>query len=210
MSKPWEIQPGAGAKILESLGKDVRLRARLGPPTAQLRAQAAESEAAAQTIAKRAARNLLAGDTAVTRNMLLNRLMVAEQRSLATTQIGGILLTHIQKLERKNYLEADPLEWRSHLAVRVTPLVPDTVFWKVDSGSRRRSERETRMLEVGEARQGRFTRTDSLISAPELGGQLTLMSGYSYLEGDHITVIGLVSPQTGEPQVDLDVLARPS
>jgi hypothetical protein len=208
MRKSWEIQPGRGARILEGLGKDVHMRAKLGLPTPQLRAEAAQAEEAAEAIISRGIRTLAAGDTAITRNLLLNRLMVAEQKSLATTRIGTTLLDNIEELENKPYLESDPCEWRAHQKVTITPLVEDAVFWDVTSGWSRTRERGTRMLRVGEEREGRFTMHDSLISAPALGGQLTITSGWNFLEGLGVTVTGLVSPETGEPQVDLEVLAR--
>lgn len=207
MGRPWEIQPGRGERILAGLGEDVQLRAKF-PSTSWLQNEVTLGEDAAESIITRGMKALAADNVGFGSGLILGRLMAAEKRSLAATHIGNGLLDKIEQLERKSYLEANPDEWRAHLGVLITPLVPDAVFWHVTSGWPRTRERETRMLHVGEERGGRFTMHDSFISAPDVGGQLTIMAGWNMLEGNGVTVTGLVSPETGEPQVDLEVLAR--
>jgi hypothetical protein len=208
MRKSWEIQPGKGASILEGLGKDVRLRARLGPPTEEQHAEIVEAQQAAEDIIDRGIHTLFAGETSITRNQLLGRLMVAEHRSLASARIGDTLYWQLVQFENRSYLEADQTELLPHIKIGITPLVPDAVFWDVCSGWPRTRERETRMLRVDEAREGRFTKYNSLLSAPAVGGKLTMSSGGSFIDPNHVTITGLVSPVTGEPQVDLEVFAK--
>jgi hypothetical protein len=203
MAMSWEIQPGKGADILASIGEDVRLHASLGVPTAQL-----EAKEASEAIVDYGFEKTAAEVGVVTARSLLNRLMRAQQLQLAEAHVGHILATRIHSLERNNHLQTASYNRRDNLRVRIVPLVAEAVFWHVTSGWPRGREGETRMLQAGEEREGHFGFNHSLISAPAVGGRLALDAGRGFLEPHGVIVTGLVSPETGEPQVDLEILTR--
>lgn len=208
MGKPWEIQTGRGASILTDLGEAVRLRARLGPPTAQLEDEEVEARKASEALVDYGLEKTSADLKVITARPLVDRLMRAQQLHLAETEVGRILVDRIHNLEGKNHLQTASYHRRDNLRVHIVPLVSDAVFWHVRSGWPKMRERETRMLEAGEEREGYVGALESLIAAPAVGGQLALAWGGSFIERNLVHATGLVSPQTGEPQVELEVLAR--
>jgi hypothetical protein len=67
------------------------------------------------------------------------------------------------------------------------------------------------MLEEGEVIQGLSGAIGLIASAPEEGGELVMdfpgeRRGLQIRQGIHIT--GLVSPETGDPQIDLQILMK--
>jgi hypothetical protein len=206
MGKSWEVQQGRGARILAGLGQDVRLRATFGGPTARLEAEAAEAEKAAEAIVDYGIQKTTADRRVVTSSSLFDQLLRSQQRHLAQAQIGRSLLEELHQLEGKNYLRTASYGGRDNLRVRVIPLIPDAVRW--DSNEGWRNEPKSEMLSVGDAKEGRFGYNHLLISAPDLGGQLTMYDRTGHIFYRPAMVTGLVSPETGEPQVELEVLAR--
>ncbi|HEY5442164.1 MAG TPA: hypothetical protein VIJ68_01350 [Candidatus Saccharimonadales bacterium] len=207
MANPWEIQPGVGARILEGLGEDVRLRAQLGPPTAQLEAEAIEARTAVGAIINYGYEKTVADLGVVTARPLVDRLLREQQRHLAKAQAGAVLLQRIKDLEGRTHLQKASDQRRDDLRVRMVALVPYAVERHYEEGWF--NERTSKTLQPGEELEGclRDLLDDSIISAPTVGGRLTMESERVF-SWQSRTVTGLVSPETGEPQVELEVLAR--
>lgn len=204
MRKSWEVQHGKGARILAQLGKDTQLRARLGVPTSQLRLEAAGADLHASEIIYAQLTELALVAGTVSCEAIIGRLSLPEQRQLVTAQVGRSLVSMVDEFESRRYLTPEPHSW----GVRITPLFEDAVYWKVVSGWPKVRERESRTLQIGEIREGNTGFSGSIISAPAIGGQLVMYSGGNPLERNMIYVTGLVSPQTGDPQAELEILAK--
>lgn len=207
LGKSWEVQPGLGAEILSGLGNDVRERRALGPPMPQLLLLAEVYEQSAD-ILREEHMNLVSAVSANTElAALLRRFGGTDERvQMSRYEYTQALIAKAQKIDSREYLGNDH-NWR----FRIRPLVSEAVGWKVTGGGGNSGEGETLLLPTDEVREGRSGVVGSITSSTEVGGELVIdLPGKERIlprrRGVHIT--SLVSPQTGDAQVDLEILVK--
>lgn len=205
----WEVQPGMGEAILAGIGADVRKRRQMAPSTAMLELLAEVYEKTAEILVEE--QQLEDPVSAYDGNSRYENVIMpfvdVETEQLEKAQAVRTLMGEARRFGRKEYLGRDP-DWRT----RIEPLESGVVGWKVTGGAGGNPDKgKLRMLEEGEVREGRGGMIGSIVSAPEQGGELTMdFEGAERLvrirQGIHVT--GLVSPENGDPQVDLQIFQK--
>jgi hypothetical protein len=204
--RSWEVQPGMGEAILTGLGNDVHMRKRLGPSTPRLILLGDVHEQTADILIAERLREVATVEDDISLEALTRRFTRAEQTQLAKARAMRSLIERVEELEGREYLGNDHI-WR----VRINPLESGVVGWKATGGGGNSGEGEMQMLKAGKVKEGMSGVVGSITSVPELGGELVMdFEGEDRLlprrKGIHVT--GLVSPETGDPQVDLQILAK--
>lgn len=121
------------------------------------------------------------------------------------------LMTETQELDGKKYINRDDPKFR--FVLRVLEEGDGLVSWR-ESGAAGGNDTkgEAVMLEAGEEREGEGGAIRSIASAPHIGGRLTAdfpgKEVWWLPRRKGLYVDGLVSPETGDPQVDLQILMK--
>lgn len=205
MLRKWEVQPGLGEAILAGIGNDVNRRRQIGPsiPTMELVAQA-NIQTADILLARQTQRTRVPFDMDHESPLSDYAARLTQRQLQAALDLRKLIEEAREIEEREHWGQGHP-----HFRVRIKALEPDAVGWRKSGsagGSPTKGKQE--ILEPGEARTGRSGSIGSIASAPHLGGQLLMdFEGMNPLRKG-IYVTGLVSPDTGEPQVDLQILTK--
>ena len=195
-----------GEAILAGIGHDVRTRQELGPSIPEMHRRALIHERVSETLRTSDPRN---GSSPF--DVELDLLPVRADKSGQNRMEAAIaihrLIAAARAIEGRKYLGNDH-NWRFRMEV----LEPDAVEWrKMGAAGGGDKVKDSRMLEEREVVHGLSGAVGLIASAPEAGGELVMdfpgeRRGFRTRQGIHIT--GLVSPEDGKPQVDLQILNR--
>jgi hypothetical protein len=134
------------------------------------------------------------------------RLADDEYDQVGKAQQTDVLIERAKKLEDITYLDNSNM-WR----LRIEPIQSGVVRLAITGGAGGSDTKKSRFLEAGEVIEGKSGVIGAISSSPSLGGEIV----FDHLgrerplplrRGVHIT--GLVSPETGEEQASLEILAK--
>ncbi len=207
MLKKWEVQPGLGREILAGLGNDVIARQKIGPSVTMMDLIAQAHEETADILhAEHMGRVADADERAL--EALAGEYEGAEHGQRSRAEDVRAKIGEARRLAGKEYLGNIP-HWRFQLEV----LRPGMVEWKkMGAAGGGDVAKDSAILSPGEVIHGLSGAVGRLSSAPETGGELVMdfpgetKKPLQIRQGIHIT--GLVSPETGEPQVDLQIFMK--
>lgn len=195
-----------GEAIVAGISHDVHARRELGPSIATMQRTALIHEYIAEVLRARHSHN-----GPVPFDVELDLLPVRADKSGQSHMEAAIavhrLMAAARGVEGRKYMGSDH-NWRFRLEV----LASDAVEWKKMGAAGGGDEaKHSRTLEQGEVVHGLSGTVGLIAAAPLVGGELAMdfpgkIRGLQTRQGIHIT--GLVSPQTGDPQVDLQIFAR--
>lgn len=206
MAKSWEIQPGLGEDILEDMGEVVRERKKLGPSTPDMKFLAGIHYWSVDLLIARRVPEITSLMASHDAEPVSLRLSPEEYEQYVKAEQLATRIKRAEELEGIRYLDAGQ-NWR----VRLEPFESGVVQWRASGGAGGGSGGKSRLLERGEVMEGRNGTIGAIDSVPAIGGELIMdFEGEERFlplrKGIHVT--GLVSPETGEPQADLQILEK--
>lgn len=206
IGKSWEIQTGLGEEILRDIGEVVRERKELGPPTEDLEFLAAVHYQSASLLVARRLPDVAAGLNGPDAEAVDVRLSPDEYDQYLKALRMETLINRARNLGDTTYLDNSHM-WR----VRIEPFLSGAVELAVTGGGGSSGVKKSRMLEVGETIEGKSGVIGAIKASPSVGGEVIFdfpgeERPLPRRQGVHVT--GLVSPDTGEEQASLEILAR--
>ncbi len=206
MLKTRKYRPGVGEAIVAGIGQDVRTRRELGPSVAIMQRTALVHEYISEVLRAKHSRN-----GSFPFDVELDLLPVRADRSGQSHMEAAIaihrLIAAARDVEGRKYMGSDH-NWRFRMEV----LASEAVEWKKKGAAGGKGAvKNSRTLERGEIIHGLSGTVGLIASDPDAGGRLVMdfpgeRRGFQTRQGIHIT--GLVSPETGEPNVDLQIMMR--
>ncbi len=207
MLRKWELQPGMGEAILAGIGQDVRERRQIGPSVTMMDLIAQAHEATADVLH---AENmeLVADADERALEALAGEYEGAEYAQRSQAEDMRARIGEARRIAGKEHLGNIP-QWRFRLEVLEAGVVE---FKKMGAAGGGNKAKDSGILKPGEVIQGLSGAVGLITSAPESGGELIYDFPGDVRRPWHIRqcmhVTGLVSVETGEPNVDLQVLMK--
>ncbi len=207
MLKKWEVQPGMGEEILAGIGRDVRARRQIGPSIQMMELIALAHEGTADTLHEEHMDRAADADERVF-EALVREYEGAEYGQRSQAEDMRARIGEARRLAGKEHLGNRP-HWR----FRLEALEADECGWKKMGAAGGGDEaKDSGILEPGEVIHGLSGAVGLITSAPESGGELVydfpgeIRKPWQIRQGMHVT--GLVSVETGDPNVDLQIFMK--